>query len=112
MPLIAPSLIFERDRKRLIAGGFQPIEAYDVLAANLGPGLDRQPAPDTPAPLLEHFPDGLTTQEVAALLVKGNDPVDRHAAENALLELVATGTATRTPLGDDALWQPSPPIPA
>ena len=108
----APSLIFERDRERLIAGGFQPIEAYDVLVANLDPGLDRRPAPDTPAPLLERFPDGLTTEEVAALLVKGNDPVDRHAAENALLELVATGAATRTTLGDDALWQPSQPIPA
>jgi predicted DsbA family dithiol-disulfide isomerase len=108
----APSLIFERDRERLIAGGFQPIEAYDVLVVNLDPGLDRQPAPDTPAPLLERFPDGLTTQEVAALLVKGNDPVDRHAAENALLELVATSAATRTALGDDALWQPTQPIPA
>jgi predicted DsbA family dithiol-disulfide isomerase len=103
----APSLIFERDGQRLIAGGFQPTEAYDVLVANLDPGLDRQPAPDTPAPLLARFPDGLTTQEVAALLVKGNDPVDRPAAENALLELVATGSATRTALGDDALWQPS-----
>jgi 2-hydroxychromene-2-carboxylate isomerase len=103
----APSLIFERDGQRLIAGGFQPIEAYDVLVANLDPGLERQPAPDTPAPLLARFPDGLTTQEVAVLLVNGNDPVDRLAAENALLGLVATGAATRTPLGDDALWQPS-----
>jgi predicted DsbA family dithiol-disulfide isomerase len=106
----APSLIFERDRQRLIAGGFQPTEAYDVLVANLDPGLDRQPAPDTPAPLLDRFPDGLTTQEVAALPVKGNDPVDRLAAENALLELLASGAATRTPLGDDALWQPTQPI--
>ncbi len=106
----APSLVFERDGQRLIAGGFQPIEAYDVLIANLDPGLERQPAPDTPAPLLERFPDGLTTQEVAALLVNGNDPVDRHAAENALLELLASGAATRTALGDDALWQPSQPI--
>jgi predicted DsbA family dithiol-disulfide isomerase len=106
----APSLIFARDQERLIAGGFQSIEAYDVLVANLDPGLDRRPAPDTPAPLLERFSDGLTTQEAAALLVKGNDPVDRHATENALLELVATGKATRTALGDDALWQPSQPI--
>jgi 2-hydroxychromene-2-carboxylate isomerase len=106
----APSLIFERNGKRLIAGGFQPVEAYDVLVANLDPGLDRQPAPDTPAPLLGHFSDGLTTQEVAALLVNGNDPVDRLASENALLELVATGAATRTPLGDDALWQLAQPI--
>lgn len=108
----APSLIFEKDGQRLIAGGFQPIEAYDVLVANLDPGLDRQPAPDTPALLLARFPDGLTTQEVAALLVKGNDPVDRPAAENDLLELVAAGAATRAPLGDDALWQPAQPIPA
>ena len=102
----APSLVFERDGQRLIAGGFQPIEAYDVLIANLDPGLERRPAPETLAPLLEHFPDGLTTQEVAALLVKGNDAADRLAAENALLELLASGAAIRTPLGDDALWQP------
>ena len=102
----APSLVFERDGQRLIAGGFQPIEAYDVLIANLDPGLERRPAPDTPAPLLERFPDGLTTQEVAALLVKGNDTADRLAAENSLLELLASGAAVRTPLGDDALWQP------
>jgi predicted DsbA family dithiol-disulfide isomerase len=106
----APSLIFERNGERLIAGGFQPVEAYDVLVANLNPGLDRQPAPDGPAPLLERFSDGLTTQEVAALLIEGNDPVDRLASENALLELVATGAATRTPLGDDALWQLAQPI--
>jgi predicted DsbA family dithiol-disulfide isomerase len=104
----APSLLFERDGVRLVAGGFQTIEAYDVLVANLDPGLVRQTPPDGPAPLLERFPDGLTTQEVAALLARGNDPVDRPAAENALLELVDAGTAVRTPVGDDALWQPAP----
>jgi predicted DsbA family dithiol-disulfide isomerase len=103
----APSLVFERDGQRLVAGGFQPIEAYDVLIANLDPALERRPAPETPAPLLERFPDGLTTQEVAALLVKGNDDADRVAAENALLELLTSGAAIRTPLGDDALWQPA-----
>lgn len=101
----APTLVFERAGQRLIAGGFQTIEAYDVLVVNLDPGLERRAAPETPAPLLDRFPDGLTTQEVAALLVRGNDPVDRTAAENALLELAAAGEARRTPLGDDALWQ-------
>src|SRR2546422_414011 len=91
----APSLVFERNGQRLIAGGFQPLEAYDVLVANLHPGLERRPAPGSPAPLLDRFPDGLTTQEVAALLVKGNEPADRHAAENALLELAAAGHARR-----------------
>ena len=90
---------------RLEAGGFQPVEAYDVLIANLDPTLTRQAPPETPEPLLDRFPDGLTTQEVAACLTHGNDPVDRRAAEAALIELVHTGRATRQSLGDDALWR-------
>ena len=49
----------------LVAGGFQPIEAYDVLVANIDPTLEREPPPDGPEPLLDYFPEGLTTQEVA-----------------------------------------------
>jgi hypothetical protein len=101
----APSLVLERDGRSLVAGGWQPLEAYDVLVANLDPGLLREPPPDGPAPLLERFPDGVTTQEAAALLARGNDDPDRRAAELALLELVADGRATRTALGDDALWR-------
>lgn len=101
----APSVVFEKDGLRLTAGGFQPVEAYDVLIANLDPTLHRQPPPEDPAPLLERFPDGLTTQEVAALLTHGNDSPDRAAAEAALLELVGAGAALREPLGDDALWR-------
>ncbi len=101
----APSIVFEREPQRLVAGGWQPIEAYDVLVVNLDPALTRRAAPDNPAPLLEEFPDGLTTQEVAQLLVRGNEAPDRIAAEERLLELVADGKATRTPLGDDALWR-------
>jgi predicted DsbA family dithiol-disulfide isomerase len=101
----APSVVFQLNGQRLEAGGFQPVEAYDVLVANLDPAIERTPVPDTPAPLLEHFPDGVTTQEVAALLADGNDAPNRGAAEAALLELVAAGTAERVPLGDDALWR-------
>jgi predicted DsbA family dithiol-disulfide isomerase len=103
----APSVVFERDGLRLVAGGFQPVEAYDVLVANLDPALDRQPPPETPAPLLDYFPDGLTTEEVAALMTGNNQTPDRAAAERALLELVASAQATRRPLGDDALWTPA-----
>jgi 2-hydroxychromene-2-carboxylate isomerase len=101
----APSIAFEREGRRLVAGGWQPIEAYDILVVNLDPGLDRRAAPDDPAPLLEQFPDGLTTHEVAHLLVRGNEAPDRAAAEELLLGLVADGQTTRTPLGDDALWR-------
>lgn len=103
----APSVVFESNGHRLIAGGFQPVEAYDVLVANIDPTLHREPPPDTPAPLLERFPGGLTTQEVALLLTHGNDAPDRRAAETALIELVAAGEAVREPLGDDALWKPA-----
>ena len=101
----APSVTFERDGLRLVAGGFQPVEAYDVLVANLDPELEREPVPDAPLALLDRFRDGLATQEVAALMARGNDVPDRAAAEQALLELVAAGSAMRRPLGDDALWQ-------
>jgi predicted DsbA family dithiol-disulfide isomerase len=101
----APSVAFEANGRRLIAGGFQPVEAYDVLIANLDPTLDRQPPPERPEPLLVWFPDGLTTQEVAALLARGNEQPDRASAEEALVELVGSGRAVREPLGDDALWK-------
>jgi 2-hydroxychromene-2-carboxylate isomerase len=101
----APSVVFELGEQKLMAGGFQPVEAYDVLVANLDPALERNDAPDTPLPLLEWFGEGLTTQEVAALLTRGNDAPDPVGAEAALLELVAAGSAERAPLGDDALWR-------
>ena len=104
----APSVVFARDGRRLEAGGWQTVEAYDVLVANLGPDLDRRDAPDGVAPLLERFPEGLTTQEVAALLVRGNDAPDRTAAERLLIRAVADGVATRAPAGDDAVWRPAP----
>ncbi len=103
----APSVMFESNGTRVVAGGFQPVEAYDVLIANLDPALRREPAPEMPGPLLERFPDGLTTQEVAALMAQGNDRPDRAAAEAALIELVGTGSAVREPVGDDALWKPA-----
>jgi hypothetical protein len=102
----APSLVFTAGERRLEAGGFQTIEAYDVLIANLDPTLRREPPPASPRAALERFPDGLVTQEIAAIMAVGNDPPDRVAAERALVELLGAGTARRTPLGDDALWQP------
>ncbi len=102
----APSIIFTRaaDGLRLEAGGFQPVEAYDVIIANLDPTLTRRQPPEDVAELLEYFTFGLTTQEVAALLARGNDKPDRAAAESKLLAVLHDGRAERHALGDDALW--------
>ncbi len=113
----APSLVFELDAasigvagdaRCLEAGGFQPIEAYDLCLANLDPGLDREPPPDDPLPALRRFPHGLVTQEVAAIMAPRNAAPDREAAESALIELTATGAVRRVALGNDALWQAVP----
>lgn len=102
----APSLLFTRGELTLEATGMQPVEAYDVLVANLDPALERRAAPTGDvAAVLAAFPHGLVTGEVAAVLTAGNDPVDRPAAERLLVELVASGAASRTALGDDALWR-------
>jgi 2-hydroxychromene-2-carboxylate isomerase len=101
----APSVVFERDGTSLVAGGWQPLLAYDVCIANLEPELERHPPAESPEPLLEHFAAGLTTAEVASLLADGPDPVaDLEGTERALLDLVARGVARRVPLGQDALW--------
>ena len=110
----APSIIFTRrsDGLTLEAGGFQPVEAYDVIVANLDPTLERRTPPEDLAELLDFFPQGLSTQEVAALRTSGNDPVDRQGAELALLELLHEGRAERHALGDDAIWtRPGGPRP-
>jgi len=101
----APSLVMQLDGRRLEAGGFQPLEAYDVLIANLDPGLDRRQPAEDPLEALDAFPDGLVTQEVAAVMAHNNVEPDRGAAERALLELAGSGAVRRTALGDDALWQ-------
>jgi 2-hydroxychromene-2-carboxylate isomerase len=101
----APSVIFEADRRRLEAGGFQPLEAYDVLLANLDTTLRRLGPPEDPLELLEYFSEGLCTEEIAVLLADNLIDVDRAAAEDGLLALLADGRATRTPLGDDAIWR-------
>jgi 2-hydroxychromene-2-carboxylate isomerase len=101
----APSLVFERDGQRLVAGGWQPFDAYDLCVANLAPELPRRPPPE-PADLLAAYPSGLVTAEVAEVCRERND--DRSPADvtTALAELEWAGIVRRTPIGDDdGLWQ-------
>jgi protein-disulfide isomerase-like protein with CxxC motif len=101
----APSLVFRSSDRMSVAGGWQPLLAYDTVIANLDPALERMPAPETPEWLLQYFTYGLTTAEVALLLADGPDPVaDIPAAAAALSGLVEEGKATRVSLGTDALW--------
>src|SRR3954471_19139029 len=102
----APSLQFRRGDRSLEAGGFQPIEAYDVCLANLDPGLERREPASSAAEAVAAFPEGLTTQEVAAIMAPHLAPVDRAGAERSLVEAQADGAVTRAPIGDDASWLP------
>jgi 2-hydroxychromene-2-carboxylate isomerase len=103
----APSLIFERDGRRLEAGGYQPLAAYDVIVANLDPALSRRPAPSDPAEILAELPYGLTTREIALTMAASNDEPDDAAAAQALTGLVGNGAAQREQIGNDALWRPA-----
>jgi 2-hydroxychromene-2-carboxylate isomerase len=100
----APSVVFERGGVQLTAGGFQPVEAYDILIANLDPSIERRGVPQDAAAILAAFPEGVTTQEAAMLFAGSNEQPDTAAAEMELLELVADGGAVRVPVGDDAVW--------
>jgi hypothetical protein len=104
----APSVKFTAGERTLEAGGFQPVEAYDVLIANLDPTLERRTHAEDAAEILPEFPDGLTTAEVAAIMTPNNGFTDPDAAEDSLISLVGDGGAERRPFGHDALWVPAP----
>ncbi len=102
----APSLIFTApDGSSLEAGGFQPIEAYDVILANLDPTLRRRARPESAAAVFEFFSQPLTTAEIAAVMAEPMMEPNTGAVLAKLQELTAEGKLVREPLGDDALWR-------
>src|SRR3954449_5010056 len=103
----APSLKFTAGERTLEAGGFQPIEAYDVCIANLDTGLERRAPAEDAAEILPEFPDGLTTAEVALIMTPNNGAPDLGAAEDSLIALTGAGDAVRVAFGHDALWLPA-----
>jgi protein-disulfide isomerase-like protein with CxxC motif len=109
----APSLMFDtEDGRRLEVGGFQPVEAYDVAIANLDRSLTRRAPAQDATEVLEAFPDGLTTAEVAAVMAPSNTAPAFDAAEDALIAVAAAGDARRRAFGHDALWLPASRRPA
>lgn len=102
----APSVLFSTGTgQTLEAGGFQSLAVYDACIANLDRTLPRRGPAASAEEVLRAFPEGVTTQEVAAVRAAPLDEPDRHAAELELIELAAAGVVRRTPLGDDALWR-------
>lgn len=101
----APSLIFTAaSGQRLEAGGFQALEAYDVVVTNLDPTLERRPPAEDPVEVLAAFEHPLATAEIAAIMAEHLAEPRRDHTERALLEAVADGRAVQHPAGDDALW--------
>ena len=102
----APSLIFTApDGSSLEAGGFQTIEAYDVVLANLDATLQRRPAPERAAGALSESSQPLTTAEISAIMAEPNKPPNREGTLAELNDLALSGEVIRQPLGDDALWR-------
>ena len=102
----APSLIFERDGRRMIAGGFQPFEAYDTLLAHLAPELPRRGAPLNVGEMLAAFPEGLFTAEAAPCCAAHHlelpDVPERRGAPDRGRR--GRRCARRVDVGDSALW--------
>jgi len=100
----APSLILELDGRRLEAGGFQPVEAYDVVVANLDPTLPRREPATDPVDVLAAFPYPLASAEVAAAMTPHLGVPDLLAAETALIAAVGEGSVVRAGAGNSSLW--------
>jgi protein-disulfide isomerase-like protein with CxxC motif len=102
----APSLHFtnDDDGRSLEAGGFQPLEAYDVAIANLDPTLPRRAPAEDPLDVLAAFEHPLATAEVVATMTPHLGEPDPLGVELALIAAVADGRARRIPAGNSALW--------
>ena len=60
--------------------------------------------------MLQAFPDGLTTAEVALIMTQDKYTADLNKAEDSLIAAIDAEAATRLPFGHDALWVPPAPV--
>lgn len=82
------------DGVRLAVPGFQPFAVYEVVLANLVPGLDRRAAPDSVEEVLAWASTPLATREVAAVC-----EISTEQARERLGRV-----ATERHVGTDGLW--------
>ena len=94
-----PSYRIARGPTVLDAPGFQPVRVYEVLIANLAPGLILRPNPRDAAEVLAWAPYPLATAEIAVIMESDADTVRR--------QLVSAGARAR-PMANDAYWSPGP----
>jgi predicted DsbA family dithiol-disulfide isomerase len=87
-------IVRRSDGVRIAVPGFQPFAAYDVVLANLIPGLDRREPPSDVAEVLRWTGEPLATKEVAVVC-----DVDSARAREALGRV-----ASEQHLGFDGLW--------
>jgi predicted DsbA family dithiol-disulfide isomerase len=84
----------QADGVRIAVPGFQPFPVYDVVTANLVPGLDRRPAPESVEEVLEWTGTPLASVEVAVVM--------DIAFEDARERLGRV--AVEHPVGFDGFW--------
>lgn len=91
-----PSYEIRRDRDgvQIAVPGFQPFAAYDVVLANLVPGLDRRDPPGSVLEVLEWAGEPLASREVAVVM-----DIDHAAAREELGRV-----ADEEHVGADGLW--------
>jgi len=93
-------IVRQADGLRLAVPGFQPFAAYDVVTANLVPGVDRRRAPDSVEEVLRWTGTPLATKEVAVVCDVGVDEarealgrvaVEQHVGFDGFWTLPAAG---------------------
>ena len=87
------------DDVRIAVPGFQPFATYDVVTANLVPGVDRRPPPSSVEEVLRWAGEPLATQEVAVVC---DIPFEEARAELGRV-------AVERHVGADGLWSLSAP---
>lgn len=92
-------LVRRADDVRIAVPGFQPFAAYDVITANLVPGVDRRPPPSSVEEVLRWAGEPLATQEVAVVC---DIPFEEARAELGRV-------AVERHVGADGLWSLSAP---
>ena len=88
----APSYEFSFGGRTFSLPGFNPVEAYEAVIANLDPTLARRPVPENVTELLRWFDEPLATAEVEAIMGRPSRTQLGRAA-------------TPIPAGADCYWR-------